>query len=116
MTYIDAGPWEVVARLRDFYRDVIGLSVQIEQADESVWFQRADGSRQLGFHVGSPVTGAGSINLCFRVASVDAEIERLCAAGVVLVDQPWDAPWGDRIATFNDPAGHTVWLLGPTQG
>ena len=40
------------------------------------------------------------------VDDVDAEVEKLRAKGVKFLIEPTTMPWGKRIATFEDPAGH----------
>ncbi|MGZ9810305.1 VOC family protein [Pseudoroseicyclus sp. H15] len=45
------------------------------------------------------------------VDDVDAEAERLRAAGLTLLNGPMDRPWGLRTLSLQDPAGH-VWELG----
>jgi predicted enzyme related to lactoylglutathione lyase len=49
--------------------------------------------------------------LVLETADVDAEVERLRAAGVAVSD-PEDAEWG-RFATFTDPDGNGIVLSGP---
>ena len=44
---------------------------------------------------------------------VDADFERLSAAGVEFIEQPTDSG-GLRIATLKDPEGNIVQLLQPT--
>ena len=41
-------------------------------------------------------------------ASCDQAVERLRAAGVRIVEEPADQPWGERVATVADPDGNTV--------
>ena len=40
------------------------------------------------------------------VADVDAHVARLRDLGVEILAGPVDKPWGKRVATFEDPAGH----------
>ena len=54
-------------------------------------------------------TGVGAV-YTLRVASVDAVVEVLTAAGVKLLNGPMDRPWGIRTASFADPSGH-VWEI-----
>ncbi|AGP33268.1 VOC family protein [Sorangium cellulosum] len=50
------------------------------------------------------------IELCVYVDDVDATVERLRAAGVPVVLEPVDQPWGERIAYVADPDGNLVML------
>ena len=58
-------------------------------------------------------TGVGAV-YTLRVASVDAVVEVLTAAGVKLLNGPMDRPWGIRTASFADPSGH-VWEIADHQ-
>jgi lactoylglutathione lyase len=44
------------------------------------------------------------------VDDVDAEVERLRAAGAPIVAEPEDQPWGERVARTRDPHGNLVYL------
>jgi lactoylglutathione lyase len=50
------------------------------------------------------------IELCAYVDDVDATVERLRDAGVHIVLEPADQPWGERIAYVEDPDGNLVML------
>ncbi|XXX77449.1 VOC family protein [Sorangium sp. So ce134] len=50
------------------------------------------------------------IELCVYVDDVDATVERLRAAGVPVVLDPADQPWGERVAYVADPDGNLVML------
>lgn len=45
---------------------------------------------------------------CDSPAEVDATVERLVALGHRVVREPWDAAWGQRYATVQDPDGYSV--------
>lgn len=49
----------------------------------------------------------------FQVADVDAVIEELRAAGMTIVSEPADTPWGVREATISDPDGHVLTITSP---
>jgi uncharacterized glyoxalase superfamily protein PhnB len=40
--------------------------------------------------------------------SCDAAVERLRAAGITVIEEPADQPWGERIARVLDPDGNEV--------
>lgn len=48
----------------------------------------------------------------FMVADVDAEFARL-RAGIDLVHEPKDMPWGNRTFMFNDPEGSPIAFYTP---
>ncbi|WP_083587003.1 VOC family protein [Agrococcus sp. Marseille-P2731] len=45
---------------------------------------------------------------CESPAEVDATVARLVELGHRVVREPWDAPWGQRYATVEDPDGYGV--------
>ncbi|WP_026926944.1 VOC family protein [Granulicoccus phenolivorans] len=59
--------------------------------------------------------------LVFELADLDAEFERIRAAGAQVVTAPETEPWGERFCQFTDPNG-LIWQLvqwvdqGPDQG
>lgn len=68
-----------------------------------------------GMHPGwAPPTGPGRVAVAFGFAAtsdVDAVYERLTAAGHPGTLAPFDAPWGQRYATVEDPDGTSVDLF-----
>jgi uncharacterized glyoxalase superfamily protein PhnB len=68
-----------------------------------------------GMHPGwTPPTSSGRVALAFGLATpadVDALYERLTAAGHPGTLKPFDAPWGQRYATVEDPDGNAVDLF-----
>jgi catechol 2,3-dioxygenase-like lactoylglutathione lyase family enzyme len=69
------------------------------------------------FHPGwKPVTGAGRIGLAVSLpdaAAVDAAYAQLTAAGHHGELEPFDAFWGQRYASMQDPDGNGVDLYAP---
>lgn len=96
-----------------FYRDVLGLQVRLE-GDGYVeftmdnvrfaLFERAQLPELIGRAGGQPP----SAEIAFVVDDVDAEHERLVAAGVPVLSGPVDRPWGQRTVHVADPDGHVV--------
>jgi uncharacterized glyoxalase superfamily protein PhnB len=72
------------------------------------------------FHPGwTPVAGAGRIGMAFAVsdaAGVDALYADLIGAGYHGELEPFDAFWGQRYATVQDPDGNGVDLFAPLPG
>jgi catechol 2,3-dioxygenase-like lactoylglutathione lyase family enzyme len=70
-----------------------------------------------GMHPGwTPPTAAGRVALAFGLANsaeVDAVFTRLTDAGHAGSLKPFDAPWGQRYATVEDPDGTSVDLFAP---
>jgi lactoylglutathione lyase len=96
-----------------FYRDLLGGTVDYE-------FPGPDGEPgyvdlELGTaHVGiARDPGAGRdtsarISLWVYADDCDAAVERLRAAGVKVLEEPVDQPWGERVARVADPDGNVV--------
>jgi len=112
-----------VARALDFYR-LLGLQVP-DQEGPHVEVELPGGNKLAfdteevvgGMHPGwTPPDGPGRVAVAFGVDSpgeVDALFERLTAAGHPGTLAPFDAPWGQRYATVEDPDGTTVDLFAP---
>jgi lactoylglutathione lyase len=100
-----------------FYRDVIGLPFKLEGdgylefATQGTRFGLYDRNR-LGELTGqgpeAPAMPGGEVVLL--VADVDAEAERLKAAGVAILKGPVDRAWGHRTVHVEDPDGFVVEL------
>ncbi len=105
---------EDLNNLLPFYRDTLGLNVLIE-AEGFVAFGEMDKPNlALGTH--SDLHGATKEPARHMVAldtdDLDAEYERLKAAGVEFIEAPTDsAGEGPRIATMKDPEGNLVQLF-----
>jgi lactoylglutathione lyase len=99
-----------------FYRDLLGGTVTYE-------FPGPDGEPvYAGLEVGSSHFGIGyqpdagdepsnRFSLWAYVDDCDAAVQRLRAAGVTVVEEPADQPWGERVARVLDPDGNLV-LIG----
>lgn len=98
------------AAVRDWYTTQLGFAVS-EETDKFVRLSDRNGQQCLAFHVGSPVGRPDHVQLHFEVDDVDAAYERLRGTGVVFDEPPGDKPWGWRVATLTDPAGHMVELV-----
>ena len=100
-------------RARDFYVDALGLEVTTDQTfGENRWLEvGAPGGTTLVLHTPFPgMSAGGGQGILFASSDLDADVERLRAAGVV-VDGPNEMPWG-RQATFSDPDGNGYILQG----
>jgi lactoylglutathione lyase len=103
-----------LARAIQFYRDLLGGTVTYE-------FPGPDGEpAYVGLSVGTSHVGIGlepavdhapgrrAISLWVYADDCDAAIERLRHAGVTIVEEPADQPWGERVARVLDPDGNEV--------
>lgn len=108
-------------RALDFYR-LLGLEVP-EPDGPHVEVALPGGNRlafdtedvMAGMHADwTPPTGAGRVALAFGLGApveVDELYERLTGAGHPGTLKPFDAPWGQRYATVEDPDGTSVDLF-----
>lgn len=110
-----------VTRSLDFYR-LLGLAVP-DPDGPHVEVALPGGNRLAfdteeviaGMHPGwTPPTGPGRVAIAFGLGApgeVDVVFERLTAAGNPGTLAPFDAPWGQRYATVEDPDGTSVDLF-----
>ena len=111
---------EDINNLLPFYRDLLGLKVAYEPPGFVGFGERADSGGYRGAYLGigshSEVKGKASDPYRHMVGlasdDVDADFERLTAAGVEFIEQPTDYG-GLRIATLKDPEGNIIQLLQP---
>jgi lactoylglutathione lyase len=75
-------------------------------ADEVAAVDRAWPADTYGATVGDGVR----FELFVYVDGVDALVEELRAAGVTILREPADMPWGERVAYVTDPDGNPVAL------
>ena len=100
-----------------FYRDVIGVPFKL-QGDGYVEFVTEGakfglyGRSRLEELTGQDSTDPGRPGgeVVFLVGDVDAEAERLRAAGATILKGPVDRPWGHRTLHVEDPDGFVVEL------
>ena len=91
-----------------FYRDVLGLHIYREWVTGTVFFL---GGGLLELSRSWPPVSDDKISLWLQVRDVDAEFARLAAAGVTVVEEPVDEPWGLREARLRDPDGLMLVLV-----
>ena len=105
-----------------FYRDTIGLPFRF--ANESYAEFATEGAKfalyarshlpELLGREAAPGPGPGLHGeVAFFCDDVDAEHERLAAAGVTVIAPPTDRPWGERTLHVADPDGYVVELTRP---
>jgi lactoylglutathione lyase len=115
-------PIIVTADLRaalGFYRDLLGATVSYE-------FLGPDGEPgYVALELGTSHFGIGRDPAATTVASnrfslwvyaddCDAAVEHLRSAGVKIVEESTDQPWGERVARVVDPDGNVV-IVGQRQ-
>jgi catechol 2,3-dioxygenase-like lactoylglutathione lyase family enzyme len=104
---------ERLPELRDWYLDLVGLSV--------VWQSRSfcmlagEGSGRLGLRAGIPLDHPERVQLDFQVANVDGIHEELVGEGQAFLRAPQNTAWGYRTAALHDPVGHVVEFYTPLE-
>ena len=72
---------------------------------------KLEGETQFALHEGKRATSPSTGAVAFRVADLDAEIERLGSLGIEPSDHETTDTGHDRFTTFQDPDGNDVQLL-----
>ncbi|MEP0814559.1 MAG: VOC family protein [bacterium] len=103
-----------VREVADWYAAHLGLEFIENQEDGKFAMLKSDSGSLLGIHYSPDAPASpGNIGLYFAVADVDAQYEKMRAAGCEFRQEPRDEPWGSRMATTRDPAGHWVGIESP---
>lgn len=104
-----------VPRSLVFYRDLLGFAVMyVFPADGEPQFVSLaiDGGKLALGATEEPVQSA-STALWLYADDVDAAVAHLREAGVRVVAEPADQPWGERVTSVADPDGYTVHIGAP---
>jgi catechol 2,3-dioxygenase-like lactoylglutathione lyase family enzyme len=107
-----------------FYRDVLGLEVRKDVANEGFRWITVGSAAQPGVSIvitnylnGSPddndmiaaLIAKGALNgVHFRADDLDAAFEKVRAAGAEIVQEPTEQFWGTRDFAVRDPSGNLV--------
>lgn len=96
--------------LLPFYRDIVGLPVQIDGADGfALLGEPGQPALGLGTHsdVRGPSTDPYRIMVGFTTTDIQADFARMKAAGAEFIEEPNLQPGGGLwLATFKDPEGN----------
>ena len=99
-------------RALGFYRDLLGATVtyQFPSEGEPQYVSVTLGRSHLGLSWQDGLHGARNdrITLWVYATDCDAAVDRLREAGVPVLEEPADQPWGERMATVTDPDGNRV--------
>ena len=104
-----------VPRSLEFYRDLLGFAVTYgfpAEGDPQFVSLAIDGGELALGTTDQPVQSA-STALWLYADDVDAVVAHLRQAGVRVVAEPTDQPWGERVASVADPDGYTVHIGAP---
>ena len=98
--------------LKTLYKDILGLPVA-EETPSFIMFD-TKGSK-LAFHKlpKGHTLDRRTTELHLEVNDVDEVYESLQRRGIKFEEKPVNRPWGTRMASFRDPEGYTVEIVGP---
>jgi catechol 2,3-dioxygenase-like lactoylglutathione lyase family enzyme len=99
-------------KIKELYKKTLGLPVAEENQNFIMFDTR--GSR-LAFHrlAKAPRLDRPTIEIHLEVDDVDEIYTSLQRKGIKFEEKPANRPWGTRIASFRDPEGYTVEIIGP---
>ena len=89
---------------RPFYETVLGRKVALDLGANLVF----EGGPTL--QEGRTVYRSHNAELYFESEFFDADVSRVRAAGVELLHEVKEYPWGQRVLRFYDPDGHIIEL------
>jgi lactoylglutathione lyase len=108
-----------------FYRDLLGFSETMRFPDEGepeFIALELDGSEVALGRAADPLHGkplrpvsGHRFELCVYTDDVDAAVVGLRDAGVPVLVEPADQPWGERLAYVEDPDGNPVMITAPLE-
>jgi lactoylglutathione lyase len=100
-----------------FYRELLGFELTYaflsEAEPEFVALEVEGGS--LGLGAETEAVEPRSTSIWLYTDDVDAAVAELRAAGVRIITEPADQPWGERVASVADPDGYVVYIGARTE-
>lgn len=106
---------DLPAALR-FYRDLLGFTeiYRFPDGGPPSYVGLRLGAAELGLGVDAALDGPAAnryLQLCVYTGDCDAAVAVLRTAGVPVLQEPADQPWGERMACVADPDGNRVVLM-----
>jgi len=101
-----------ISKLLGFYRDVMGGRVVYQFPDEDPAFltlRIGSATLGIGYHP-DPPRGPSQMSLWFYLEDLDATLDLVRHAGIVVLEEPELQAWGERMARVMDPTGIEVIL------
>ena len=98
--------------IKELYKKTLGLPILEEDQNFIMFDTKGSG---LAFHKlsKSPRLDRPTIELHLEVDDVDQVYTSLQRRGVKFDNKPANKPWGTRMASFHDPEGYIVEIIGP---
>jgi len=107
-------PVQDMDRAVGFYRDVLGLEVQMSSPE---WSELDAAGLSIGLNAREPqgTTVDGGAVISFRAEDIEAEVEDLQARGAQFTGGVSSYDWGS-VAPFRDSEGNNLQLYSPPAG
>ena len=107
-----------INEVKEFYTKHFGFSVSFEMEEKHLSITSGKNPEiEISFMAPeSPETSKATsysgvgLTYCLEVDDVDTEHQRLLEAGLDIVVQLQDNPWGDRSFTIQDPVGIAIYV------
>jgi predicted enzyme related to lactoylglutathione lyase len=97
-----------------FYEGLLGLWRRAAPPGFAVLLLGSGASAvELMLHERPTHPSMAGVALSVRVDDVNTMAEEAQRIGCVVIDQPTDQPWGERLAVLTDPDGHVICLSTP---
>jgi len=74
------------------------------------------GASELGLALDPLAAPGDALEMCVYADDCDRAVATLRSAGVLVVEEPNDQPWGERVARVLDPAGNRVLIASREKG
>jgi catechol 2,3-dioxygenase-like lactoylglutathione lyase family enzyme len=74
------------------------------------------GASELGLGLDPLAAPADTVEMCVYADDCDQAVTMLRSAGVLVVEEPSDQAWGERMARVLDPAGNRVMIVSRDKG
>ncbi len=109
-------PADDISEARAFYVDKLGFSVRYEASEDGTTGLLGLARGPMWLTIDAPMSGHGR-QACVSLQVDDAD--RYYAEWrerVEIPRAPRDEPWGARTFSVHDPAGNTIFVMGPIPG
>lgn len=113
---------EDLEKTKHFYRELLGLAlrnefgtyIEFDTGSTILSFNTREDVREItGLPIPNGVRKEQTFELGFVTDEVEAVVERLHAAGVPVLMNPVEKPWGQKVAYVEDPDGHYIEICSP---
>lgn len=109
-------PADDLRSARAFYVDGLGFAVRFEASEDGTTGLLGLARGPMWLTIDAPMDGHGrQACVSLQVDDADRYYEEW-RRRVEIADRPRDQPWGTRTFSVHDPAGNTIFVMGPIAG